>query len=163
MVVFAARALGLVATAVGVARWSLTGPDGHVATVWYNSRTSAFHVMTRYGMRFGATPEEALRGLISDLKHGAKMAPKFPLGRVVITPGAADAIDASGDSVSTFVDRHASGDWGGVSENDRAQNDAAAASGGRVQSSYATTHGVKLWVITEHDRSVTTVLLPEEY
>lgn len=59
--------------------------------------------------------------------------------------------------------RHAAGDWGDLCGEDRAANDRAVAVGARILSAYHTPEGVKLWIITEADRSATTILLPEEY
>ena len=58
---------------------------------------------------------------------------------------------------------HLAGDWGEVDEDDRAENDLSLREGFRLLSAYRTKHGVKFWVITEADRSATTVLLPSEY
>lgn len=62
-----------------------------------------------------------------------------------------------------FVARHVRGDWGEVCEDDKQANEDALRDGDRLLSAYRTTRGVNLWIITEHDRSVTTILLPEEY
>ena len=59
--------------------------------------------------------------------------------------------------------RHLAGDWGNVDEDDRKENEFSLEHGFRLLSSYATPRGTKFWIITEHDRSVTTILLPEEY
>lgn len=102
-----------------------------------------------------------------ELQHycrGSKSRPfHLPLGRVVATGGAIAALFASGDMPGRFLDRHASGDWGDVPEADRRLNDTGAMSGVQVLSSYETSAGDRLWIITEADRSVTTLLLPEEY
>jgi hypothetical protein len=95
--------------------------------------------------------------------------PKFNLGRVVITPGAMAALIDSGQQPAKFLCRHQQGDWGDLSDDDKACNDAAIQFEGdvdrqdRILSGYRTAKGVKIWVITEYDRSVTTLLLPEEY
>jgi hypothetical protein len=89
--------------------------------------------------------------------------PLFPLGRIVATPGALDALAASGDSAHAFFSRHACGDWGEVCAEDRRANERALAEGERVLSAYRTACGAKVWVITEADRSSTCILLPEEY
>ena len=86
---------------------------------------------------------------------------KFELGQVLITPGARDALNLK-DVASSLV-RHASGDWGVVCDEDKAVNDEALASGDRILSAYRDSNGVKFWIITEWDRSATTILLPEEY
>jgi hypothetical protein len=82
------------------------------------------------------------------------------LGRIYITPGADDALFASGQSENEFLNRHMAGDWGDLPEEDRAVN----GDGSRwCMSRYHTLKGEELWIITEHDHSVTTVLLPSEY
>ncbi len=89
--------------------------------------------------------------------------PRFSLGQVVATPGALEALKESGESPSVFLDRHAQGDWGEVCEDDWRLNDEALKDGSRLLSLYTTKRGEKLWIITEADRSVTTLLLPSEY
>ena len=88
---------------------------------------------------------------------------KFSLGRVVATPGALAALDKCREEAATYLLRHAQGDWGDLDREDARANDAALVDGTRLLSSYRTTAGVKLWLITEADRSATTLLLPEEY
>lgn len=87
----------------------------------------------------------------------------FPLGQVVATPGAIEAMKECGQSPSFFLDRHVAGDWGGVNAEDWQLNDQALKDGTRILSSYKTLRGKKLWIITEADRSATTLLLPDEY
>lgn len=86
---------------------------------------------------------------------------KFPLGQVVATPGVMEATSEK-DRISALT-RHQNGDWGEVCAEDRASNDEALESGFRLLSAYTSANGVKFWIITEYDRSVTTFLLPEEY
>ena len=93
----------------------------------------------------------------------AKSEPLFSLGQVVSTPGALEAIEKAGDSLNTFLRKHHIGDWGNVCDEDKELNDAALKDGSRLLSAYETSKGVKIWIITEADRSVTTALLPEEY
>jgi len=86
----------------------------------------------------------------------------------VATPGALEVLAASGESAATFLDRHAKGDWGNLSDDDKRLNDEAVADGGRILSAYKTSNGTKIWIITEAaddagHRVATTVLLPEEY
>ena len=90
-------------------------------------------------------------------------ATKFPLGRLAATPGALEAMEASGQEPSIFIARHLAGDWGEVNEEDQRLNDEALIHGDRILSAYRTLKGVKLWCITEADRSLTTFLLPSEY
>jgi len=89
--------------------------------------------------------------------------PRFPLGQVVATPGALEALAASGESPTEFLNRHVTGDWGIVNDEDKQANEEALQHDARLLSAYRTTNGAKLWVITEADRSATTLLLPDEY
>ena len=85
------------------------------------------------------------------------------LGRVVATPGALEALKQAGQTPHEFLNRHLAGNWGDLCEEDRRANDEAVENGSRVLSAYVLGDGVKLWVITEADRSSTCILLPEEY
>ncbi len=89
------------------------------------------------------------------------MAVRIELGKIVITRGAQDGVHA--DDVAVALTRHSGGDWGEVDPEDRATNDAAAVEGCRVLSVYRDRGGTRFWIITEADRSVTTILLPDEY
>jgi hypothetical protein len=88
---------------------------------------------------------------------------RFALGRIVATPGAIQAMREAGQSPAVFLTRHACGDWGEICTSDKYLNDEAIADEGRLLSAYSTAKGVRLWIITEADRSATTILLPEEY
>jgi hypothetical protein len=88
---------------------------------------------------------------------------KFSLGRILATPGALEALDAAGHTPVEFLHRHVRGDWGEVNAHDRDANDLGIRHGLRVLSAYRTKLGARVWVITEADRRVTTLLLPEEY
>jgi hypothetical protein len=85
------------------------------------------------------------------------------LGQLVSTPGALAAFEEAGQVPLEFLLRHASGDWGDVSSEDWQENDLSLREGFRLLSSYHLSTGVKIWIITEADRSATTILLPEEY
>ncbi len=86
---------------------------------------------------------------------------KFPLGQTVMTANALEHL--SQDDVLGALTRHAAGDWGDVCEEDRQENELSLREGFRLFSVYQSAAGEKFWVITEADRSATTVLLPEEY
>lgn len=86
---------------------------------------------------------------------------KFSLGQTVITAGAYEKLNHY--EVLSALIRHSTGDWGDVCEEDKLSNDQAVEEGLRILSSYRTKDGTKFWIITEWDRSVTTVLLPSEY
>jgi hypothetical protein len=85
----------------------------------------------------------------------------FPAGRIVITPGALSRL--SQVEVLHCLARHTAGDWGDLDEFDWKENEVALEHGFRLLSRYETTGGTAFWIITEHDRSVTTILLPDEY
>ena len=89
--------------------------------------------------------------------------PKFHLGTLVSTPGALAALTEAGQSPMQFISRHIVGDWGDCDQHDLQANEDALKNGDRLFSVYRTAKGVKIWVITEADRSSTCVLLPEEY
>lgn len=88
----------------------------------------------------------------------------FPLGQTVSTPGAIHALMEEGCGTSDLLSRHVSGDWGDLSEGDKEENELSLKEGFRIFSAYILPRTkVKVWVITEADRSVTTLLLPDEY
>ena len=89
--------------------------------------------------------------------------PRFPLDRLAITPAAQAALDAADISGVLLLARHLHGDYGEISEHDRLQNELAVLLGLRVLSSYALPDGKKVWIITEADRSATTILLSDDY
>jgi hypothetical protein len=102
----------------------------------------------------------------SKLLRNAVRTKLFPLGRLRATPGALEAL-SGGDLIADFasiIGSHAAGWWGELDAEDKAANDKAVKDGGRILSAYFLSDGVtKVWVLTEADRSVTTILLPEEY
>jgi len=83
------------------------------------------------------------------------------MGQVVITRHALDTLTHA--DVITGLGRHARGDWGDLDEHDLQENERALKEGSRLFSAYGARDGTKFWIITEWDRSVTTVLLPEDY
>jgi len=89
--------------------------------------------------------------------------PKFRLGQLVATPGALSALRDAGQDPLEFISRHVSGDWGEVNDEDKQENECSVTHGFRVLSAYTLRTGVRLWIITEADRSATTLLKPEEY
>jgi hypothetical protein len=86
---------------------------------------------------------------------------RFPLGQVAMTRSAIQTLQL--DEVGTALANHMHGDWGDVCPDDRAANERALENGGRLFSVYHAGDGMKFWIITEHDRRATTVLLPEDY
>jgi hypothetical protein len=91
------------------------------------------------------------------------MSELFPLGQIVATPGALAELERAKQPPTCFLARHAIGDWGELDPTDVAENEYSVAHGFRLLSSYRTDAGDRLWIITEADRSATTLLLPEEY
>lgn len=92
-----------------------------------------------------------------------RLLPKFSLGRIVATPGALEAVQEANQNPFEFIQRHQSGDWGELCAEDIRENEFSLKNGFRLLSAYRTLHDVKVWIITEADRSVTTLLLPNEY
>ena len=88
---------------------------------------------------------------------------RFSIGQMVATPGALAALDNAHQTTSEILFRHQTGDWGDLSEEDKAENEYSVDKRLRIFSAYILSTGVKIWVITEADRSVTTILLPSEY
>src|ERR1035441_22218 len=89
---------------------------------------------------------------------------RFPLGQIVATPGVLTALsEAGGAPTASFLRRHASGDWGEIDNEDLQENERSLSSGCRLLSAYTTSTGVRIWVITEADRSATTLLLPTDH
>lgn len=86
---------------------------------------------------------------------------KFRLGRIASTPNALESL--THDDILTGIQRHQAGDWGDVDDQDRQANERALIEGTRLWSVYHASNGIKFWMITEADRSATTVLLPEDY
>ena len=89
--------------------------------------------------------------------------PLFPLGRIVATPGALAAIEAAEQSLDEFIHRHHTGDWGDLEEEDIRENEFSLKNNLRLLSAYHIKGKIKIWLITEADRSVTTILLPDDY
>ena len=89
--------------------------------------------------------------------------PAFELGQIVATPGALAALKKARQQPDEFLTRHINRDWGDLDEEDRKENEYSLEHGFRLLSAYRTNAGDRLWIITEGDRTVTTLLLPEEY
>ena len=87
----------------------------------------------------------------------------FEIGQVVATQGATQAMKGDILTAALLIDRHTSGDWGNVCDEDALLNDEAVKIGNRIMSVYTLDDGTKVWIITEWDRSATTILLPDEY
>jgi hypothetical protein len=88
--------------------------------------------------------------------------PLFSLGRTLATPGAIAEMQKTNISPLALLSRHQRGDWGDLDDEDKQRNDDALKIGSRIFSAYKLP-AAKFWVITEADRSATTILLPEEY
>src|SRR5687768_10346873 len=89
--------------------------------------------------------------------------PKFELGAVVATPGALELLASAGKQPLDYIIQHLQGQWGDLDEHDRLVNEHALLHGGRLLSSYVVAGDQRLWIISESDRSATTLLLSEEY
>ena len=89
--------------------------------------------------------------------------PRFALGRLVATPGVLAVLVEAGHNPTEFIARHQNCDWGECDAEDQQANADALVHGARLLSVYRTAKNVKIWVITEADRSSTCILLPDEY
>ncbi len=89
--------------------------------------------------------------------------PLFPAGQIVATPGALSLLEQANKSPLDFLSRHLRGDWGDLCQEDKTENELSLKQGVRLLSSYRVSGGQTLWIITEADRSATTLLLPDEY
>lgn len=100
--------------------------------------------------------------LPSEHASGTASAPvKFPFGQLYATPAALESL--THDDIQTALKRHLRGDWGDLDRDDKIENELSLAKGFRLLSAYQGANGTKFWIITEADRSVTTVLLPADY
>jgi hypothetical protein len=99
-------------------------------------------------------------GEMQDIKPSQNL---FQPGRVFLTPGAKDALVEAGELPSKYLVRHLAGDWGEIPPEDAKENELSVREGYRILSAYGLKTGTKIWIITEADRSSTTILLPEEY
>jgi hypothetical protein len=128
--------------------------DGHLLSILpklrYSTRRSIYEAEARR------------RGLLRE-DGTPKDSPRFELGRLVYTPGAREALAEAGQDPWHFLVRHQAGDWGDCCAEDAAENTFSVDKDLRVFSVYHTAKGEKIWVITEADRSATTILLPSEY
>lgn len=88
---------------------------------------------------------------------------RFPLGNLVVTPGASILLERLRLPSLPLFRRHSMGDWGEVDGHDKRANERDLKTGGRLLSAYRLSDGTPVWVITEADRSATTLLFPEEY
>ena len=120
-----------------------------------------------------AVPQLAVRSETLGIRKkvsmpGMTVKAKFSLGQTLATPGALQALEESGQSPDFFLEKHVSGDWGMVNDEDKRLNDQALVDGSRILSAYKTLKGERLWVITEATddegrRVSTTILKPQEY
>ncbi|MEF8699232.1 MAG: hypothetical protein V5B33_07870 [Candidatus Accumulibacter sp. UW20] len=104
-----------------------------------------------------------LQAAADDPATAPLLPPKFSPGQIVATPGALAALEAHDCSPWSLLARHLSGDWGSLPAEDARSNDDALTSEGRLLSSYPIGPDTRIWIITEWDRSVSTLLLPSEY
>ena len=96
-------------------------------------------------------------------KATTKTKPLFPLDLTYATPGALEALSEAEQEAAEFLRRHQTGDWSEMCDEDRRENEFSVDKRLRIFSAYHLSDGTKIWVITEADRSVTTLLLPSEY
>jgi hypothetical protein len=108
------------------------------------------------------TMHEPTDSLNPAASHAQQKAPLFSMGQIAATPAVLAHLEQHGINAHTYLDRHVHGDWGDVPSTDAVENDLSVQRGFRVLSAY-TIAGRTIWIITEADRSVTTLLFPSEY
>lgn len=86
----------------------------------------------------------------------------FPLGKVSLTHGVNDLIQGQHEVLNSFLMKHVKGEWGLLDDDDKLSNEQALKYGGRLLSVYEL-HEIKIWIVTEADRSRSTFLLPWEF
>jgi hypothetical protein len=96
-----------------------------------------------------------------DIGAGPFPGARFPMGQLYVTPAALDELTAR--EMAVGLGRHLSGDWGEVCPEDAEENELSLRENFRILSAYTSEHGTKFWIITEADRTVTTILLPSDY
>ena len=101
--------------------------------------------------------------LLPDEQPDTNHLPRFLLGQLVATPTALSTLVCLHVSPWTLVKSHVQGDWGDLVDHDRQESERGLAAGTRLLSAYILEDGTRIWIITEADRSATTLLLPEEY
>ena len=102
------------------------------------------------------------RTIPSALSSKPRSSPLFSLGQIVATPAVIEHFNNHRISIQNYLSRHAGGDWGEVCADDKAENELSVEQGFRILSAY-TVAGETVWIITEADRSATTLLFPSEY
>lgn len=112
-----------------------------------------------YGVEFSTAWDNIMTSIKEWADPGA--GGTFPLGRLFATPNALKTVPQA--DIARAVKRHAAGDWGVIGDEDKARNDEAVHEGGRLLSVYRSRDGEAFWILTEADRSATTVLMPEDY
>ena len=115
----------------------------------------------RQAFRPSIKGSEALRQELS--MNSLPTIPLFPAGQIVATPGALALLEQANRSPLEFLSRHLRGDWGDLCQDDKTENELSLKQGFRLLSSYRVSEARTIWIITEADRSVTTLLLPDEY
>jgi hypothetical protein len=153
--------------------WNTDIPDQHGTDMLWELTPERHIVLSRLGTllvdsaRYSIRAFDYAEGFVYlDTLEPSEMpgrGPLFALGNVVGTPDALAALEASGEAPTGFLDRHMCGDWGLICADDGQANYRAIKDGNRILSVYATSKGVKFWIITDANRATTTLLLPNDY
>ncbi len=137
---------GYLAAPVGDNQLELIGWEDHLLVTYDNDRRVMVNV-----------------NLVKREEITLEQEPLFPLGQVVATPGALESLTQAGQDGAQLLSRHVTGDYGDIPAEDRQENELSVEKGFRIMSVYTLSTGEKVWIITEADRSSTTLLLPDEY
>ena len=116
----------------------------------------------KFALAFASVNMLSCASFMADVERDAPR-PLFNLGQVVSTPGAIQTMQDAGQDPGKLLHRHVTGDWGDLGEEDKQENDFSVDKSLRIFSAYELANGEKVWLITEADRSSTTIFLPEEY
>jgi hypothetical protein len=137
---------------------------GAALTIWRIQMASSKQEIEQIAATYQTTaPAGVLRTIQLEASKAIESLPLFPLGQTLATPGALEALRDNNQDASEYVTRHQRGDWGTMSDEDKQENEFSIDKYLRIFSAYHLRDSTKIWIITEADRSATTVLLPSEY
>jgi hypothetical protein len=136
-------------------------PDAYLGKVDWQMDNFSLQWKVRY--TFEVKKEETSKPKRRGENESEDFTPLFELGQLVGTPGALNVLEDAEQNPIELLIRHVTGDWGELDNEDKKENEFSVEQGFRVLSAYTLDTGVKVWVITEADRSATTFLLPDEY
>ena len=137
---------------------------GAVLTIWRLQLATSKQEIEQIAATFQSiAPAGIYRTIELERRLAIERLPRFPLGHLVATRGAIEALNDAGQLAMEFISRHQQGEWGDLSDEDKRENEFSVDKHLRLFSAYHLKDKTKIWIITEADRSATTVLLPSDY